>query len=410
MEHSDLVVVGGGAAGVFCAVNAARMRPGSRVTLLERTDKLLAKVRVSGGGRCNVTHDCSDIEEMSRCYPRGGRFVRKAFYGFFTHDTVQWFGSRGLDLVTESDGRMFPSSNRSESVIACLMREAEHHGVRILMRAEPLAVLREADGFRLPLRDGRMLYSRRVCIASGGFRKREQLDWLSGLGHTIVDPVPSLFTFNLPGHPIRSLMGLSLPDALVKVEGARQGHRGGLLVTHWGLSGPAVLKASAWHAREMHGLAYRFPFHVQWLPEESHAGVKARFQALRQERGGGMVTARCPFGLPSRLWQFLVEASGVGAGVRWADLTAAQSEMLAVHLVRHAFRADGQTVFKEEFVTAGGVSTGEVEPSSMESRIVPGLYFAGEILDVDGITGGYNFQHAWTSGWTAAAHVASSLA
>jgi predicted Rossmann fold flavoprotein len=409
MDHSDLVVVGGGAAGVFCAVNAARIHPGLRVTLIERTERLLAKVRVSGGGRCNVTHDCTDIEEMSRCYPRGGRFVRKAFHGFFTDDTVEWFGSRGLTLVTESDGRMFPSTNRSESVIACLMGEAERHGVRFLFHAEPTAVLPEADGFRLPLRDGRILTSRKVCVATGGFRKRAQLDWLSGLGHTIVDPVPSLFTFNLPGHPISALMGLSVPDAVVRMEGARQGHRGALLITHWGLSGPAVLKASAWQAREMHGADYRFPFQVQWLPEESHALVKTRFQDLRRERGAASVTARCPFGLPSRLWQFLAEASGVGAGVRWADLTSAQSELLASHLLRHGFRAEGQTVFKEEFVTAGGVSTAEVEPSSMESRRIPGLYFAGEVLDVDGITGGYNFQHAWTSGWMAAAHIARSL-
>lgn len=409
MEPSDLIVVGGGAAGFFCAVNAARMRPGLRVTLLERTERLLAKVRVSGGGRCNVTHDCADREEMSRCYPRGGRFVRRAFHGFFTHDTVQWFGSRGVDLVTEADGRMFPSSHRSETVIDCLLAEAARHGVRILYHAEALSVVREADGFSLPLKDGRTLRCRRLCIATGGFRKREHLDWISSLGHKVIDPVPSLFTFNLPGHPIRTLMGVSVPDAIVKMEGARQGHRGALLVTHWGLSGPSVLKASAWHAREMHALSYRFAFQVQWLPDRTHADLKTQFQAMRHERGGATVGVRCPFGLPSRLWQFLVECSGIGAGVRWADLTAAQSESLAAHLTRHGFRADGQTVFKEEFVTAGGVDTKDVDPSSMESRLVPGLYFAGEVLDVDGITGGYNFQHAWTSGWVAADHIARSF-
>jgi len=410
MNRYDLIVVGGGAAGVFCAVHAADRHPGLRVAVLERTERLLSKVRVSGGGRCNVTHDCSDMDRMSRGYPRGARFVRRAFHRFFTDDTVRWFGERGVRLVAEADGRMFPSTNRSESVVDCLMGEARRVGVEFLFRSEPARVEREAAGFSLTLRDGRRLLAGRLCVATGGIRKAEQLDWVAGLGHRVVDPVPSLFTFNLPGHPIRGLMGVSVPDAAVRVDGSRQDHRGAVLVTHWGLSGPAVLKASAWHAREMHALGYRFPFQVRWLPGLTHADIVDRWAEMRRTRGSGLVAGRCPFDLPGRLWQFLVEAAGVPATGRWADLNTRQAESLAAHLLRHAFQAEGQTAYKEEFVTAGGICTTEVDPSSMESRIVPGLYFAGEVLDVDGITGGYNFQHAWTSGWTAADHIARSLA
>lgn len=408
MGRYGLIVVGGGAAGVFCAIRAAERLQGLRVAVLERTDRLLSKVRVSGGGRCNVTHACSDMELMSRGYPRGSRFVRRSFHQFSPDDTVRWFAGHGVRLVAEPDGRMFPSTNRSETVVDCLLGASRRAGVEFLFRSEPVAVERDASGFRLTMRDGRLLEADRLCIATGGIRKAEQLAWLSSFGHRVEEPVPSLFTFNLPGHPIRLLTGVSVPDAAVRVEGARQEHRGAVLVTHWGLSGPAVLKASAWHARELHREGYRFPFHVRWLSGQGPAEVSARWLDMRRSKGGALVMGRSPFDLPARLWQYLVEASGIPVGCRWADLSARLADALAGHLLHHGFLAEGQTVFKEEFVTAGGIRTSEVDPSSMESRLVPGLYFAGEVLDVDGITGGYNFQHAWTSGWTAGDHVARS--
>lgn len=404
----DLIVVGGGAAGVFCAVNAAGMRPGLQVVVIERSAKLLAKVRVSGGGRCNVTHDCQELEAMSRCYPRGARFIRKAFHQFFTCDTIQWFRQRGVALVTEPDGRMFPSTNRSETIVGCLLQEAERLGVAFQLQADLVSLQPTGDGFRLSLRDGQMLSGRKVCIASGGMRSQGP-SWLSDLGHSLVEPVPSLFTFNLPGHDICGLTGLSVADAGVRVEGSKAMHRGALLITHWGLSGPAILKASAWEARSLHGVGYCFPFQVQWLAGHTLTDVNASLAAMRKHHGSAMVWSKSIFPLPLRLWQFLATMSGITQGLRWADMTASQRDRLSAHLLSHRFQADGQTVFKEEFVTAGGISTQEVEASTMESRKMPGLYFAGEVLDVDGITGGYNFQHAWTSGWVAAAHISRSL-
>ena len=406
------IVIGGGAAGIFCAVNAARQHPGLRVTVLEKTGKLLSKVKVSGGGRCNVTHACHDITEMAKRYPRGGHFVRKAFYRWFTTDTIDWFRERGVELKTEEDGRMFPVTNSSQTIIDCLMKEVNRYGVEIRLHAEVKGVGGAAEGvdpagaegarFRVELADGRFLDADYVCVACGGYPKSGMFDWIRRLGHSIEEPVPSLFTFNMKGDPITRLMGVSVPEVQVKIAGSRLVEKGPLLITHWGFSGPVILRLSAWGSRELAAGGYRFGIQVNWIPAYSEQEARERLQELRQETGGRQVGSGNPFGLPQRLWDYWLTQADIAGDVRWADLPAKALHRLVSLLCAGTFTIEGKTTFKEEFVTAGGVKLSEVEAATGESRKVPGLFFAGEILDVDGITGGFNFQHAWTSGWIAA--------
>lgn len=405
----QLIVIGGGAAGIFCAVNAARRAPGLRVTVLEKTGKLLSKVKVSGGGRCNVSHACFDISEMAARYPRGQHFVRKAFHRFFTTDTIEWFASRGVELKTEADGRMFPVSDTSQTIIDCLMREVNTYGVEVWMHAEVRGVsaLPAGGRFEVLLADDRRLSADYVCVACGGYPKLGMFDWIGRLGHSIEAPVPSLFTFNMRGNALTELMGVSVPGASVKIQGSRLAEQGPLLITHWGMSGPVVLRLSAWGARELAAAGYRFGVQVNWLGEVTEQQARERLQEMRQERAGVAVGGRNPFGVPQRLWEHFLSAAGIGDQVRWAELPARGLNRLVGLLCAGVFAVEGKTTFKEEFVTAGGVRLAEVDAATFESRKIAGLFFAGEILDVDGITGGFNFQHAWTSGWVAADTISS---
>ncbi len=406
----QLIVIGGGAAGIFCAVNAARQTPGLAVMVLEKTSKLLSKVRVSGGGRCNVTHACFDIPQMAGNYPRGEHFVRKAFHRWFTTDTIGWFADRGVELKTEADGRMFPTSDSSETIIDCLMKEVNAYGVEIRIHAEVKGVVGGVSGgFMVHLADGRSLHADYVCVACGGYPKSALFDWIRELGHTVEEPLPSLFTFNMPGNALNKLMGVSVPQAQVKISGTQLMERGPMLITHWGLSGPVVLRLSAWGARELAAKNYRFGIQVNWIGEYSEQKAREMLQEQRLERAGQAIAVRNPFGLPQRLWEHMLAAAGIGS-IRWADLPAREQNRLVTLLCAGTFAIEGKTTFKEEFVTSGGVKLSEVDPSSCESRKRPGLFFAGEILDVDGITGGFNFQHAWTSGWVAADTITRKLA
>lgn len=402
----QLVVIGGGASGFFCAVNAARLDPTLHVILLEKSAKLLAKVRVSGGGRCNLTHACFDREEMSRNYPRGQRFVKKAFHRFFTTDTIQWFEERGVAVKKEPDGRMFPASDSSESIINCLLKELNKYKVEVRMNAE-VTGLKKTDGrFLLHLGNGKTIEADAVCVAAGGYPKSAMFDWLTETGHTIEPPVPSLFTFNIPGHPVTGLMGVSVPAATVKISGMKLEETAPLLITHWGLSGPAVLKLSAKGARDLAARNYHFTVTVNWLPGQQDQALALKFREIRQELAGQKLSLRNPFNLPQRLWELLLELSGISNEIRWADLPAKAQNKLVNNLVQCTFDVKGKTTFKEEFVTAGGISLQQIDVNTMQSKLVPGLYFAGEIMDVDGVTGGFNFQHAWTSGFIAACSVA----
>jgi predicted Rossmann fold flavoprotein len=345
---------------------------------------------------------------MARNYPRGALFVRKTFYQFFTTDTIQWFEERGVKLKQEDDGRMFPVSNSSQSVIDCLLREAKQYGVEIRIHHE-IGAIENGDQFKLRFSNGWELVADFLCIACGGYPKAAMFDWIKKTGHSIEEPVPSLFTFNMPGNSITKLTGVSLPVAAVKITGTTLKESGPLLITHWGMSGPAILKLSALGARLLRERNYRFEISVSWLPGFREQALRDRLQIIRREEGAKRILHKNPWSIPQRLWEWILEQTGIG-DIRWADLPAQLQNRLIQNLCSQSFAVEGKTTFKEEFVTAGGVRLSEIDPNTMESRLAPHLFFAGEVMDVDGVTGGFNFQHAWTSGFIAGKSVAAYLA
>lgn len=414
MNKKKLVVIGGGAAGFFCAVNAAWLNPLLQVVIVEKSSKLLGKVKISGGGRCNVTHSCFSIADMIKKYPRGSGFLKKAFHHFFTTDTIQWFEERGVRLKTEQDGRMFPVTDDSQTIIDCLMNEANLYGVEIMMNreVEELLIVNGESSmvnrqWSIVFKDGKSIMADYVCIASGGYSKTVQFDWLKQLGHTIEEPVPSLFTFNMPGNGVTALMGLSVGQAIVKINGSKLSSQGPLLITHWGMSGPAVLKLSAFAARELAANNWHCSISVNWLSEYNENSLREKFQQLRVASAAKKMSNSNQFGLPQRLWQYLLQQSGINEDMRLADLPAKEQNKLIKNLCAQEFEVKGKTTFKEEFVTAGGISLQEIDHNTMQSKIVPNLFFAGEVLNIDGVTGGFNFQNAWTTGWIAAKAIAN---
>ncbi|BAV04176.1 hypothetical protein SAMN05421788_10490 [Filimonas lacunae] len=404
--QKHLVVIGGGAAGFFCAVNAARMNSQLKVTILEKSSKVLSKVKVSGGGRCNVTHACFDMNALVQFYPRGKNFLKKTFHWFNPSHTIEWYGERGVALKKEADGRMFPVTDNSQTVIDCLLREADKHKVEVVLHADVKEIARKEGFFALSLGGDRVMKADFVCVACGGFPKAEHFGWLNRLGHTAETPVPSLFTFNMPGNAITSLMGVSVSNAQVKVVGTKLVQQGPLLITHWGMSGPAILRLSAWGARNLAEMDYQFSIYVNWVPEYTEQTLRDVWASIRNDHAQQRMGGKNPFQLPSRLWAYLLQQCETDENVRWGELPSKQQNKLIQHLTMQQFSVKGKTTFKEEFVTCGGIKPGEIEPATMESRVVPQLFFAGEIMDVDGVTGGFNFQHAWTSGWIAAKAIA----
>ncbi len=425
LKNFTLVVIGGGAAAFFCAVNAARMNPSLKVIIVEKTNKLLSKVKVSGGGRCNVTHACFEIPELIKRYPRGKIFLKKCFHWFNTNHTIQWFEERGVQLKTESDGRMFPVTDNSQTIIDCLVKEANKYHVEILMNrnAERIEIqnpdieIRNGDKrFRLYFSDtsarlnssgGEFLDSDFICISCGGYPKSSQFEWLKQTGHTIEEPVASLFTFNIPNDAITSLMGVSVEKAIVKIQSTKLAETGPVLITHWGLSGPAVLKLSAWGARELASLYYNFTVLINWLPSFNENSLRDAWPSLRNQFAAQKMSNKNPFGLPNRLWLYFLEINAIDHNLHWADLPAMLQNKLVKTLTAHTFQVKGKTTFKEEFVTCGGIKLNEIDANTMQSKIIPYLFFAGEVMDIDGITGGFNFQHAWTSGWIAGKAIAA---
>jgi len=403
-----VAVLGGGAAGFFGAIACAEANPQQVVYLLEKSPKLLSKVRVSGGGRCNVTHACESAAQLVQHYPRGGRQLKDAFKQFGVADTVAWFAKRGVPLKTEADGRMFPTTDSSETIARALEDAARRAGVRVLPRtaAEEIAVMPDGE-FKLTLSGegsaavGAELRAGRLLIATGGNPKSAAYDWLRALGHSIAEPVPSLFTFNVPASPLRDLPGVSVPHARVVLAGEKLQYEGPLLVTHWGVSGPAVLKLSAWGARRLHDLAYQGTALVSWVPTHTDETLRPWAQAFRLENGKKQVAAHPQFGLPTRLWRTLAAEAGIGPETRWNEVPAKAQNRLLELLLRTPLQVQGKTTHKDEFVTCGGIPLNEVNLATFESRRIPGLFFAGEVLDIDGITGGFNFQAAWTTGFLA---------
>lgn len=407
--HADLVVIGGGAAGFFAAVNAARMKPGLRVAIIEKSNKLLSKVKVSGGGRCNVTHACFNPAELVAFYPRGSKELRQAFSRFSTGDTVEWFESRSVELKTEDDGRMFPVTDDSQTIVDCLLEEAAQYGVEIFTSTGVHALSAENGVWKVVF-EGAMpaMYVHNVIIAAGGGRSLQSFQWLKNLGHHIVPPVPSLFTFNMPGNAITKLMGVSIEPATVTIMGTGIETEGPLLITHWGMSGPAVLKASAFGARDLANLQYTFTAQVNWLTGHSEDDLFEDLCWYKMQHPAQKVLTTSHLHVPKRLWEFLVEKSGMDSSLKWGDASHKAIRSLAKTLTADEYAVSGKTTFKEEFVTCGGIDLKEIDFRTMQSRLHKGLYFAGEVIDVDGVTGGFNFQNAWTTGYIAASAVAGA--
>ena len=424
MSAQRIIVVGGGAAGFFAAIAAAE--EGARVAILERGARFLDKVRISGGGRCNVTNACFDSRNFATRYPRGEKALLAPFQKFSARDTVAWFETRGVKLKTEADGRMFPVTDSSETIVDCLLNAAKAAGVELRLNCGVERVARRGGGgfevelerrsptWREPVSlpapqhagsetgaPDETLACDRILLATGGCRAAAAGQLAVSLGHALEPPVPSLFTFRIESPWLRTLAGISVGVVGVFVPAARLRERGPLLVTHWGLSGPAILRLSAWGARALHKLDYRFPLFVNWLPESRPEKIVREFQARRVASGARLVVNVPLAPLPSRLWEQLVLASGIARDTRWSALTRSQTHALTQQLQRTEFSVTGKSLNQDEFVTCGGVRLGGVNFKTMESKVCPGLFFAGELLDIDGVTGGFNFQAAWTTGWLA---------
>ncbi len=401
-ELKRVVVIGGGAAGFFAGIACAEeLAGGGTVTIYEATAHPLAKVRVSGGGRCNATHACFEPRELVKKYPRGGRELLGAFHRFQPRDTIAWFAERGVELKTEEDGRMFPVTDDSATIVDCLMQAAEKAGVRIVTSMGVRTVEKLADGFWVTLTSGEELRCERVVMATGGNKASAGLAIAQKLGHTIEPPVPSLFTFHIDDKRLEGLSGVAVENAGVAVRGTKLKEGGPLLITHWGMSGPAILKLSAWGARELAGMNYEFPLVVNWVGGKTREALLQELTAVRTANPKKHVTTWSPLPMPQRLWERLVTASGIAGATPWAQVGNAALGKLAGDLTAAEFGVVGKSLFKEEFVTCGGVRLSEVDFRTMESRVCPGLHFAGEVLDIDGVTGGFNFQAAWTTGFLA---------
>lgn len=407
-------VIGGGAAGFFGAIAAADANPKAQVLLFEGGRETLAKVKISGGGRCNVTHSCFDPATLVQYYPRGGKVLRGVFSRFQPKDTIAWFERRGVKLKTEPDGRLFPTTDDSGTIVDCLMNEADRVQVKVKTSAGVKLVQRSNAGFSIEMRNGEIIQCDRILLATGSSAQGYQM--ARELGHTVIPTVPSLFTFNVRDRRLEGLAGVSVPNATVKLKpelGVTSGinlssngsskleQSGPLLVTHWGLSGPAVLKLSAWGARTLHEHHYKATLTVNWLPQAKPEALRAELMKVKTQLAKKSVGPNCPVILPRRLWESLIAAASIPSELRWSDVSKVMLNALLKELLQGEYAITGKGVFKDEFVTCGGVDLKEVDFKTMESRVCPGLYFAGEVLDIDGVTGGFNFQSAWSTGWIA---------
>jgi len=399
----DVIIAGGGAAGFFTAINIAEANPKLKIAILERGKETLAKVRVSGGGRCNVTHACFVPNDLVKFYPRGEKELRGPFNRFGAGDTIEWFEKRGVELKTEDDGRMFPVTDSSQTIIDCFNAAVKKAGIQVLTGESIQSLYKGEHAWKIETQNATFIADKLV-MATGSNPK--MWDMLAELGHTIVPPVPSLFTFNIKDPRIKDLMGVSAL-ATVKVKNSKLEASGPLLITHWGLSGPGILRLSAWGALELFAKSYQFVIQVNWLNDVDIDECDVILKELKQEHAKKTVSKKSPFDFPNRLWESLVTAANINAETKWADLTRNELQALAAQLVNGEYQVNGKSTFKEEFVTAGGVDLKEVNFKTMESKRVENLYFAGEVINVDAITGGFNFQNAWTGGFIAAESIVS---
>ncbi len=402
MRPLRIIVIGGGAAGFFGAIASARVNPLAQVILLEASGQLLSKVRVSGGGRCNVTHACFEPKGLVQNYPRGSKALLGAFARFQSQDTVNWFSKHGVQLKTEADGRMFPTTDDSETIVDCLMNAAKSADVKVCVGTPVISVKKGNGCFEVVVKSGEKLECDRILIATGSNPLGYKI--AQGLGHTVEKPVPSLFTFNIRDEQLRDLAGVSVNPVKLRLtvpEHPQLEQIGPLLITHWGLSGPAVLKLSAWAARMLHEKQYQAKLSVNWLPQFSQDEVRQKLLALKEEVPKRAIVLHRGFDLPHRLWQYMVSRVEIPPETRWTELSKKHLNLLVQELSQGQYSVNGKGVFKDEFVTCGGVNLKEVNFKTMESKLVPELYFAGEVLDIDGVTGGFNFQSAWTTAYLA---------
>ncbi len=407
-SHPQVIVVGGGAAGFFGAIRCATHNPHCRVTILEATNQVLHKVKISGGGRCNVTHHCFNPAELVNNYPRGNKELRGAFSRFQPQDTINWFQQRGVKLKTEGDGRIFPVTDNSQTIIDCLLKTATEAGIKILTNSPVKQVIKQDFQFLVTLKSRETLTADYLLVATGSNRSGYQ--FAQDLGHKIIKPIPSLFTLKINDSRLQNLAGVSVNHANIYLtisKGKKLTQEGALLITHWGLSGPAVLKLSAWGARILYDHQYKLPLTINWLPPYNSETLKSELIKIKQDCAKQKVINYHKFNFPKRLWQSLVKYSLTNTNKIWSEISKKELDKLATELTRGVFNIQGKGIFKEEFVTCGGVNLKEINFKTMESKICPNLYFAGEVLDVDGVTGGFNFQNAWTTGWLAGLAIAS---
>lgn len=393
MSSPIIAIIGGGAAGFFAALTAAEKDPSAEIIILEKTASLLTKVRISGGGRCNVTHSCFDFKKLTNFYPRGQKELLGPFSRFQPQDTMNWFASKNVALKIEKDGRIFPSSNQSQTIIDCFLNEASKKNIKILTQHR---VVKIEKGFIIHFESQKSLYCDKILIATGGNFQGHEL--AASLGHNIISPVPSLFTFNIPESPFKELSGISLSHVRLTIPEISLTEEGPMLLTHFGFSGPSVLRLSAWGARYFYEKNYQVSLSINWIPQFSI------FESLldwKKKQPHSSIFGKNPFGIPKQLWKLLLLLSGFDSEKSWTHFSHQQLKHLASQLENDLYQISGKTLNKEEFVTAGGVDLKEVNFKTMESRIIPGLFFAGEVLNIDGITGGFNFQNAWTTGYLA---------
>jgi predicted Rossmann fold flavoprotein len=401
-QNFDIIIVGGGAAGFFTAINIVEKNPKLKVAILERGAEVLQKVRISGGGRCNVTHACFEPNELVKFYPRGEKELRGSFHQFCSGDTIEWFEKHGVELKIEADGRMFPVSNSSQTIIDCFLKATQKLGIAVLTGQSVQSIFNpEVSGenvWKIETQSENYL-AEKLILATGSNPKVWEM--LQNFGHAVVSPVPSLFTFNIKDSRIKELPGVAA-QVTVTVKDTKLTSTGPLLITHWGMSGPAILKLSAWGARILHDKNYQFTIFVNWLNDTDKEDVEKKLKELKQEHAKKSVSKKSPFEITNRLWESLVLASGIEVETKWADLSKTQLQNLANQLTNATFQVNGKSTFKEEFVTAGGIDLKEINFKTMESKLHKNLYFAGEIVNIDAITGGFNFQNAWTSGFIVA--------
>lgn len=400
-QNFDIIIVGGGAAGFFAAINIVEQNPKLKVAILERGKEVLSKVRVSGGGRCNVTHACFEPNELVKFYPRGEKELRGPFHQFCSGDTIEWFSNHGVELKIEADGRMFPVSNSSQTIIDCFLQATQKLGIAVLTGQSVQSIFKN-DGYWKIETQSENYIAEKLILATGSNPKIWEM--LQNFGHAIVSPVPSLFTFNIKDTRIKDLPGVAA-NVSIKVKDSKLAATGPLLITHWGMSGPAILKLSAWGARILHDKNYQFTIFVNWLNDVDAESAEKTVKDLKLEHARKAVSKKSPFELTNRLWESLVLASGIESETKWADLTKTQIQSLVKQLTNAVFQVNGKSTFKEEFVTAGGIDLKEINFKTMESKLHENLYFAGEIMNIDAITGGFNFQNAWTSGFLVAAAI-----